>query len=80
MSNKAVVNLVDVHPDAVRDRADLITAGCWVFDAFGDRYEVVRVRRLVRGRTKITRKDGYSVTWADSLMVTFVPKPVKEVK
>jgi hypothetical protein len=80
MSNRAVVNIVDVYPDAVRDRADQIVPGCKVFDAYGDRYEVIRVRRLVRGRTKITRKDGFSVTWADSLMVTFVPRPAREVK
>lgn len=74
MSNDVTVDLVDVEPDAVRDRADTVTLGCQVFDASGNRYRVRRVQVLKKDRRKIIRDDGISITLNAGDEITYVPR------
>ncbi|QIS06728.1 hypothetical protein F5X71_34445 [Nocardia brasiliensis] len=71
----AVVNIVDVYPDAVQLPADRITKGAYLFDAFGDRHEVTAVRILKRGSVKVTRAGGEVDEFSARELVTFVPCP-----
>ena len=72
MTEWAIIDITEVHQDAVKVEASSVEPGDLVFDIFGGRHPVATVRPLKGGIIKIVRADGFPSWLNDDDLITIV--------
>lgn len=72
MNDSAVVDIIDVVPNAIKVYADQIREGDSVLDIWGDPHKVARLVRFTR-RVRVWREDGWPRTFDFNDEITIVP-------
>ena len=73
MSDEATVNLADVFRNATRIPRTDLQVGDTVFDVWGDRYYVMKVRHF-KAHTRGTREDGETFFLVDDETITVIKR------
>jgi hypothetical protein len=68
-----IVSITDVFPEAVKATADTIKVGDTVFDVFGGKHKVAKVRRY-KHVTVCVRSDGDTFSVPAGSTITVIPK------